>query len=292
MNFSNSFADVGTLNTILLVVAALVPAVALGIYVYKKDKVEKEPVGLLLLLLLSGVLIVIPVLIVSIPMEAFLSLFESLPYNGFTIRFYNAIDAFLCVALVEEGFKWLALVLITRKNKNFNSLFDGLIYAVFVSLGFAAAENILYCISNGWATAITRAVLSVPGHVFDAVIMGYFYSLWYMTDYAAIVEKKFREQNIIVSTKETFSSRKYMILSLLMPVLAHGFYDYCCFMGTVLSTLTLYAFVIFLYIYSFRKIKKMSALDTGETSYVKWMLISKYPQLCDYFLNANKEQTS
>ena len=91
---------------------------------------------------------------------------------------YVAVDMFIGVALVEEGFKWLTLVFFTKKSKEFNCLFDGMIYAIFVSLGFAALENILYVLNNGWVNAATRAILSVPGHMFFAVMMGYYYSRW------------------------------------------------------------------------------------------------------------------
>ena len=50
---------------ILLLAAALLPAIALCVYIYKKDRIEKEPVSLLAILLLAGVVICFPVLIVA-----------------------------------------------------------------------------------------------------------------------------------------------------------------------------------------------------------------------------------
>lgn len=127
------------LNDILLVCAALFPAVALCIYIFKKDRVEKEPIGLMLGLLLLGGLICFP----AAEIEGVLfNLFDMffLPFTveyegelylfGTTFKIYNACKYFVGVALVEEGSKFLVLFLLTRKNKNFNSLFDGLIYAV------------------------------------------------------------------------------------------------------------------------------------------------------------------
>ncbi len=295
---TNTYADMSVLNMVLLVVAALVPAVALAVFIFIKDRVEKEPFGLLLLLLLSGVLIIPPVIIVGTILEAVHgALLGNLPATMMNLRIYHATNAFINVALVEEGFKWLALIIITKRNKNFNSLFDGIIYATFVSLGFAAAENVLYCIQNGWSTAIVRAILSVPGHTFFGVIMGLCYSFWHMYRKANALEKDCKAKGLIPQNAPEYSYKKYAFLSLLLPILAHGLYDYCCFMGTPLASLTLYSFVIFLYIFCFIKIAKMSKRDVSDVYYVKHLVVKKYPELLPVLYEEelkameNKEET-
>ena len=292
------YADLSIFNIVLLVVAALAPAVALAVFIFIKDRVEKEPIGLLLLLLLSGVLIIPPVIIVGTVLETVSEIaFAVLPETGMTIRLYYANDAFINVALVEEGLKWLALIIITKRNKNFNSLFDGIIYATFVSLGFGGAENILYCVQNGWSTAIVRAILSVPGHTFFGVIMGLCYSLWHMYKKANVLEKDCKAKGLIPQNAPEYSYKKYAFLSLLLPILAHGLYDYCCFIGTPLSTLVLYSFVIFLYIFCFIKIGKMSRRDVSDVYYSKHLVVKKYPELLPVLYEEelkaleNKEET-
>lgn len=276
----DNYADMSLVNIVLLVVAALVPAIALAIFIFIKDRVEKEPIGLLLLLLLSGVLIIPPVIIVGTVLETVSdTVFGFLPSTGLSLRLYYANDAFINVALVEEGFKWLALIIITKRNKNFNSLFDGIIYATFVSLGFAAAENVLYCVQNGWSTAIIRAVLSVPGHMFFGVLMGLCYSLWHMYQKACVIEKDLKSKGLIEQNAPVYSYRKYAFLSLFLPILAHGVYDYCCFVGTPFATLILYSFVIFLYIFCFIRIGKMSRRDVSDVLYAKHLVVKKYPEL-------------
>lgn len=282
------------LNQLLLVIAALAPAAALCIYVFKKDRVEKEPIGLLLFLLLAGVVITTPAatlegFIIGI-LDAVFAPFMSVLADGTAVftsviphRIYNFFKAFIGVALVEEGLKWGALILVTRKNREFNSVFDGLIYAIFVSLGFAAFENVLYVIQNGWMVAIMRAVLAVPGHMFDAVIMGYFYSMWHLTDKAAEIESSLHAEGILRFSGKTFSSKNYIIMSLLMPVLAHGLYDYCCFVGSGLSTLALYVFVIILYFVCFGRIRKMSLTDARDHDFALAMILNKYPFLAEEF---------
>ena len=133
-------------NPIFLICAALLPAVVLCVYVFKKDRVEKEPIGLLVKLFVLGAIVCIPGAIIFGSILEPVAADVSAPYaeQSFYEALYYALEAFVVVALVEEGMKFLVLYFVTRNNKNFNSLFDGIIYAVFVSLGFAALENVLY----------------------------------------------------------------------------------------------------------------------------------------------------
>ena len=266
-----------------LVAMALLPAIVLCIYVFKKDKVEKEPIGLLLKLLLFGALscfpaaiienILIEVINLAFSQQAALSpeLYQATNY------LYQFFTNFVGIALVEEGIKFLILVLVTRGNKEFNSLFDGLIYSIFVSLGFAALENVLYVLQYGFEVAVMRAVLSVPGHMFFAVLMGYYYSIWHITEKAILAEIDLKLQQLIPNDSHAFNTKSSIVMCLLMPVLAHGFYDFCCSLGTALGTLLTIAFIAFLYAYCFSKIIKFSKNDKYENDYVRYMIESKYP---------------
>lgn len=269
------------LNEILLVCAALLPAIILCVYIFIKDRVEKEPIGLLLALLGLGCVICFPAALLESLLMAVIDLIFSPFYLGGPIigRIYIAVECFLDIALVEEGLKFLVLILVTRKNKNFNSLFDGLIYAVFVSLGFAAFENVLYVLENGWINAIMRAILSVPGHMFFAVMMGYYYSLWHMTAMAREQERRMKWAGLIPADAQEFNPKPYLVRSLLVPILLHGLYDYCCMAGSVIATLGLYAIVIAMYIVCFRRIRLMSRCDTDDIRYTAGMIRRKYPHL-------------
>ncbi len=279
------------MNEYILMAVALFPAIVLCTYVFIKDRVEKEPVGLLLKLFFVGVLICYP----AATIEGILGVFIEgmfLPETSILVQegpsFYNSeaymyifVDNTIGVALVEEGLKLLVLIWLTRKNREFDSLFDGLIYAVFVSLGFAAFENVFYVFEYGLDTGIMRAVLSIPGHMFFAVMMGYHYSMWHITDKAAITEKDLKTEGIINSNLPPFSAKKEIALCLIIPTLAHGIYNSLCTIGTTWSTLLLYGFVIFMYIHCFGKIKKMSKADDFDNVYVQYMLTKKYPELLD-----------
>ncbi len=285
------------INEILLVIAALLPAIILLIYVYTKDRAEKEPLHLLLLLLGAGAIIILPVVIIELLIGGIIDgafgvtsdNTEALASDPVTFRIYSALTMFIGVALIEEFFKWISMLLITKKSKHFNSLFDGLIYAIFVSLGFAALENVFYVIEHGWGNAVMRAVLSVPGHMFFAVMMGYFYSLWHMCDKARAYEAKFKELGVISPSISGFNSTSYKILSLIVPVVIHGFYNYCCTVGGILEILIMLGLIVGLYIFCFKKIRTMSAQDTSDTVFALRLLHKKYPAIAQW-ASMNPEQ--
>lgn len=188
----------------VLIPAAVVPAILLMLQVYRADRLEREPPKLLWQLALLGVLSVIPPVIWGLVLTHLLGLV--LPEE--TVL-YAIIDNFLIVALAEEGSKYLMLRLRTWRSPEFNCQFDGVVYAVFVSLGFALFENILYVIFNGLGTAIVRALVSVPGHAAFGVFMGVFYGL--ARKYANLGDRK--------------TSRIYRVLAVVVPMCVHGTFD-------------------------------------------------------------------
>lgn len=198
---------------LLLAVSAL-PIFLLGKFVYDMDQ-EKEPKKLLKELLISGVFSCILVIAISSSLGAFIPLFTKDPV---TLSFIEkAIYSFLCVGLVEEGCKYLMLYSTTYQHKEFNYTFDMIVYAVFVSLGFALFENILYVLDGGLFTGILRAVTAVPAHASNAVFMGIFLS--HAKQYEYVSKSK---------------SVMFKILGLLVPTALHGIYDTLAFSNALL----------------------------------------------------------
>jgi RsiW-degrading membrane proteinase PrsW (M82 family) len=185
---------------LLQLIAALLPALLLWIYIWKKDP-RPEPVSWLLKALLLGVLICIPVAFLELGIETLLFGTGGEPSDPVE----TTLVAFIVAALPEELFKLLALWLVLRKNPFFDEHYDGIVYAVCVGLGFAAIENVFYVLSDDewWLVAIGRALLAVPGHYAYAVLMGYYYSLYHFAD----------------------RTPKTALCILLVPVLLHGVYD-------------------------------------------------------------------
>lgn len=222
---------------VLLLMLAVLPTFFLMVFIYYKDSYEKEPVGLLISLFALGMVSVIPALIIETLGEL---LFSSM--FGDNTSVYNFFNVFFCVAIAEEGGKYIFTYLRTWNNKNFNYKFDGIVYAVLVSLGFATVENILYVMQGGLSVAIARGLLSVPSHAIDAVYMGYYYGLAKYYD----------------SVGNTRSKNRCMVLSIIVPVILHGCYDYFLFEGTVLHLVVFLIFVVALDVLAVIRINKSS----------------------------------
>ena len=195
------------MHTVILLIAAILPAGLLWLYVWKKDA-KPEPASQLIKAILWGIAICIPVAFAE------LAVMKMLFGNGGPISLIGTtVEAFCVAAIPEEAAKLFVLWLVLRKNPYFDEHYDGIVYAVCVSLGFAAVENFfyLYGADNWIGTAIARALLAVPGHYAFAVLMGYYYSLYHFVERSA----------------------KNAIAILLVPVMAHGVYDALALSGTV-----------------------------------------------------------
>ena len=279
-----------TVYTILMAAAALLPAIALAAYIYVKDRAEKEPVWLLLLLLGAGALITMPAAFLEEMLgkvqESFFSAAivvgaDGQRYLGTTAYYlYHIVRNFMIVGVVEEGLKLLVTWLITRNSKQFNSLFDGVVYCCFTSLGFAAAENVMYVFNYGWSAAWIRAFTAVPGHLFFGVLMGCGYSVWHIYRSAAQIERQFvREKRILRGPGEDFTRKHLLTNCFVLPVIVHGAYDYCCSLASTLSTVLFYLLLAALYFFCFRRVKRVSAADTSSVKLAMALVIKKYPSL-------------
>lgn len=222
------------------ILAAVLPAVLLLRYIYRHDTVEKEPPGLLALLLAAGVLAALGSSVLEGLAQRLLNVLVS-PQSPV----YTLLLAFLVVAMVEEGTKFWLLRRCTWRHPAFNYRFDGIVYAVFVSLGFAAYENIQYVLSYGLSVAIPRALLAVPGHMAFAVYMGVFYG----------------RAKLRAGCGDVRGVRRNFRLAYLWPVFLHGFYDTCAMTGTTLATVVFLVFVAVVFFSVYRILKRESAAD-------------------------------
>ena len=202
----------------ILTIAAVVPGLAYAAYLYIRDRKEKEPLWLLALMLFGGLLATIA-------------------------SFF--LETWADNILVEEGTKFLFLNIFSWKSIHFNCLYDGLIYSVFVSLGFAISENILYVYSYGLQTAFLRAFTAIPAHVCFGVVMGAYYSK------ARMLANQGRES----------SARQNKILGLLLAVFLHGLYDYFLFDPAIDYFYLWLGLVVIIYIIIFATVRVASKKD-------------------------------
>ncbi len=226
---------------IIYVIAAILPAILLLIYVYSMDKIEPEPLPLVFTLLMLGVLAAV----ISVFLEEIGDGIIRHLASDYTPLIITVLT-YLMVGAVEEGSKYLMLFLKTWKNPHFNYRFDGIVYAVSVSLGFAIFENISYVFRYGLAVAGSRAVLAVPAHMAFSVVMGIMYSKC----------KFYRNRG------RTQTGRLYGWIGWFIPIGLHGLYDTLATLRGTTSTVLYIIFVIAMYVVMFFLIRWESKNDS------------------------------
>jgi RsiW-degrading membrane proteinase PrsW (M82 family) len=211
--------------------------------IYSRD-LQKEPKSMLMKAFFGGILSIFIALLFAMP----LSEYESSIPSGLARSFYTS---FFCAGIPEEFGKWIIFYWLIKKAKDFDQYYDGILYAIFISMGFALVENVLYVMKGGMGVAIMRAILAVPGHMLFAVPMGYYLSI-----------SKFEPAN---------EAKKHIALSLIIPILLHGTYDFLLFYMEAKSKinsiivvplfLVFIAFEIYIWRLGLRKIKNHISSD-------------------------------
>ena len=226
----------------ILIAAAVIPAVILLLRVERADRLEKESPGLLLSLVLYGI---VATAIASLLERLGMALLSRLfPQEGLL---YNILLFFGVVAFAEEGAKYVLLKRRTWLSPEFNCQFDGVVYGVFVSLGFALWENIGYVAMYGLSVALVRAVTAVPGHASFGVFMGAWYGM-----------AKRRE-----AAGDAYGAAQLRRMALLVPALLHGFYDFAATdQNSILGWIFL-VFVIVMFTTAVRLVRRISANDVS-----------------------------
>ncbi len=183
-------------------ILAIFPVILFIIWIYLKDKYEKESIKDIIRFYVLGIV----VSLLAIVIEELL-----IDINIFTGNINKIYLAFIVAALTEEGLKALVLIPILLKENIFNEKLDGIIYSVILSLGFASVENMVYIFLEvpelTYQVGLVRGLISIPAHVMFGITMGYYIS-----------KGKF--------SVEPSKKREYLIISILIPVLLHGIFDF------------------------------------------------------------------
>ena len=226
----------------ILLIAALLPPVFLLWKIYTLDRVEREPVQLIVRLILLGCLSAVCAAILEHLWSSVLTLLN--------IRFpssvvWSVFENFIVIALSEELMKYVFLRRGSWHSPEFNFRFDGIVYAVAVSLGFAALENILYAFTYGFTNTLVRAVTSIPAHCIFGIYMGYYYGMARWSENLGYHARK----------------KSYLVRAIVIPILLHGFYDFCASSGNVILTLIFYVYIILLDVLAYRTVTRHAAED-------------------------------
>jgi len=230
---------------ILIIVTALLPALILGWWIYRKDSARPEPPRMLYKAFLYGV----GSTFVSLLISTFMGMMGIMVYDlgSFTGAVSTALFA---AALPEEIAKLTMLWLLLRKNSYYDEYLDGIVYAACVGLGFAGAENILYLLqSDDWVgTGIVRGLTAVPAHFAIACAMGYFYSKRHFGDRSAITA----------------------VCILAVPVVIHWVYDALAFSEGIYPALSVVINILFvglvfwIYKATMRRINTLQRIDQSR----------------------------
>ncbi|MBB3109255.1 RsiW-degrading membrane proteinase PrsW (M82 family) [Paenibacillus phyllosphaerae] len=211
-----------------ILTAAVAPGISLLMYFYLKDRYDAEPVHMVIKVFLLGVLIVLPIMVIQ---------------RGLLIWWgdHEFLFAFGVSAGVEELVKWFVLFHIIYNHTEFDEPYDGILYAVAISLGFATVENVLYAIFQpaSFGSLLVRALLPVSGHALFGVTMGYY-----------LGKAKFAEGKQV---------KKFLALSLLLAMVEHGVYDWIMGSGTVYWIWFIVPLMVYLWVKGMRKINRANA---------------------------------
>lgn len=189
-----------------LLVAAITPVIIVIIYIYIKDKYEKESKRLLFYNFLLGAVVSI---VITTVLYYFFDRFVSLP-DDYSV-WQQFVKAFFVVGLTEEFSKYVIVRYYAQPKDDFNEPFDGIIYAVMVSMGFAAVENFFYVFEGGLEVALLRAFTAIPAHASFAILMGYYMG-----------KAKFSNNRM-----------KWNLVGLFSAALFHGAYDFFLFINFI-----------------------------------------------------------
>lgn len=189
-----------------LLLLALAPIIIVILYIYFNDTYEKEPKRILFYNFLLGA--IVSIIVTTLIYYAFDIV---LPLTEHHSVYQQFLKAFVVVGFTEEFSKYIIVRYYAQPNKEFNEQFDGIVYAVMVSMGFAATENIFYVLESGYQTAMLRAFTAIPAHATFGILMGYF-----------IGKAKFSNHQSLLN-----------IAGLLLAILFHGAYDFFLFIDFI-----------------------------------------------------------
>lgn len=181
-----------------LLCLAIAPGIAISLYIYQKDKYDKEPKRLLIAAFLLGIVSTVPSIMISRWFASVSGLHEN--HSSLTLLLTYSV---LGIGMVEELAKFI-FVKLFYNHPAFDHPFDGVVYSVMVSMGFATLENIQYVMEGGYQTALLRMFISVPAHAAFAVVMGFY-----------IGRAKFGQHSLL-----------YLFLAISVPAVYHGLFDF------------------------------------------------------------------
>ena len=195
--------DILNLYDLVLVSLSILPGFLIMSVIYNLDAQNKEPLWLLAIAFILG----------AVNLHLDINILEYLlSSKDVQNNFLSAGIEALTVSSTEEILKFLVVMVIIYPNKYFDEPFDGIVYSVFVGMGFATAENLTFVLQGSASLALMRMLSAVPAHFVFAVIMGYY-----------LGKAKSNKKTQLI----------FIVLSILIPIIIHALYDYFLFIDFI-----------------------------------------------------------
>ncbi len=227
---------------IMVLILALLPSILLMRYIYRLDRVEQEPMWLIRKMFVAGMFSTIGAMLLE---TAGTFLLRFVPFEPEGIP-YNFLFYFIVVAVSEELVKYLPLRRNIWYSPEFNCRFDAVVYAVAVTLGFAAAENIMYAVGFGAGVIPIRGLTAVPMHCICGIFMGHY----------------FGEAKAMEAERRWGAMQLNQVLTMLVPVVLHGYYDFCQSVDNAMLSGSFVFFVIIVDVFAFLSLKRYAREDS------------------------------
>lgn len=175
-----------SMESLLLIVPVVLPVLFWGAYHYHKDRHLPEPVGNLVLAFALGIVASF------ISKGLYISLgWFGLRYDALALADSNPLGllayAVLAIGPIEEFSKMLPFVLVILRMRAFDEPLDGIIYASFIALGYAAAENLHYLQFLTPLEAAARGFAGPVVHILFASIWGHWIGRTYLAGRSILV---------------------------------------------------------------------------------------------------------
>ena len=213
-----------------------------GKHYYRKDTI-KEPKKLLRDLFIYGIISALLVIFISSLGVILFPIFnDTSNLNSIIILIFYC---YIFIATTEELSKFYMIYKNGYQSKEFDQAYDIILYSIFVSLGFAVFENIIYLIETPSIYLVFyRSLTAVIAHICFQIIMGYF-----------LYKSKLKDK------------KKNINLSIFLPILLHGTYDFCLFSGSIILIILDFILLIAIIIIANKLVKKLILIDKNNINY-------------------------
>lgn len=195
----------------LMLVPIALPVLFWAGYHYHKDRHLPEPPGNLLLCFVLGGASAVLARALYVSLGAL-----DLRYDAFLLAETNPLGLFayamLAIGPIEELAKLVPFLVVVLRFRDFDEPIDGIIYASFIGLGFAAAENLYYVNFLTPLEAAARGFASPVVHILFASVWGH----W-------IGSARLQRTNLV----------RGVAIGLLLAASLHGLYDFAVLLKPV-----------------------------------------------------------